>query len=393
MNSSKIIIIAVLGLYLGLSLCAHGEAANGSCLENLTKTGKNKFAREGKSPRPQFLQAHGLHSEFEHRPETLLISPGSTEPGFDQVTYDALKFFIDHSKNPIILLPDLTILQAFKGKEGIRGEIYKLLTRKKVTIQSALDESGYLLVNHPWMRDLAPIKVFNQQTQQYELVFFQHSANIPLSKAEKKSGQRNFTDLQRHIANVLGISHIKEPNLYLEGGNLLSDGQGTLFLSTKVLEANPGVTKDMITQELIQLNLGTNIIWLPQLPKAFESTGHVDLFMRFIDHQTVIVPSTDNNPKLKAAFNKIAEELEKNGYSTQRIPIDGTVINGKSGTRSIRSPLNALEIGNRILIPTFGNDYDELQKQFFENLGYSVETTSGETLESGGSVHCLIYTY
>jgi agmatine deiminase len=133
----------------------------------------------------------------------------------------------------------------------------------------------------------------------------------------------NFPSRNRHgnpvddgFPDVLAVKmglNVMGSRLYLEGGDLLSNGQGFGLVSTSVIKGN-APNQEMDTKDIIQ-NIASllgfeNLILVPQLEG--ESSGHVDMFCAFLDPDLVVVGSYE--PAIDAVnadnLDRTAEVLE-----------------------------------------------------------------------------------
>ena len=202
-----------------------------------------------------------------------------------------------------------------------------------------------------------------------------------------------------------GISLIVS-NITFQFGNMLMGPDNTLYTTERVLRANPGVSKQTIIDELkSKLNVD-KVIVLPELPE--ESTGHIDMFAKFVSPDTVVVADSANAKK-KKMLDLVASKFNQFGYKVFRVK------NAEAGEEaSVMSYANATILNNTIIIPKYSvekpeagglspNDNriyaarDNEAVKLYENLGRTlygngfkiVQVPTGEIIQSGGSVHCL----
>lgn len=107
--------------------------------------------------------------------------------------------------------------------------------------------------------------------------------------------------IDRDIAAKLGLPTISSP-LVSEGGGRQSNGRGTLMLVRAVEQArNPSWTLADIEKEHLRVHGARKVVWLEQGPAeeawgkladgrwGIGTGGHVDVFARFSDPQTVLL--------------------------------------------------------------------------------------------------------
>ena len=85
-------------------------------------------------------------------------------------------------------------------------------------------------------------------------------------------------------------------DLYFEGGNLMSDGRGNLFTTTRVYDWNPDLTPPEVDASLKE-TFGVHTIHALDFAKddegePLDNTGHIDMFAKIVDPCHVIVAQT-----------------------------------------------------------------------------------------------------
>ncbi|MGE0869242.1 MAG: agmatine deiminase family protein [Kofleriaceae bacterium] len=232
-----------------------------------------------------------------------------------------------------------------------------------------------------WARDYVPQVV--RRDGELTLVTFQYQAGYPLAQTAA-----------RELSSMIGLPVYESP-LLLEGGNLMSDEDGRLFTTDRLLEANPSLTKEAIEAELIQA-LGVNeVVWLPALP--YESTGHIDMFAKFAGGNRVLVSDSLHLAR-KPVLDQVATTFGELGYEVTRVmagELDGSNLWNFSYT-------NSLFVNGRVFVPTYAStgtsdeenahiaETDVAAVATYEALGFeAVPVASGKLLYYGGSVHCL----
>lgn len=216
------------------------------------------------------------------------------------------------------------------------------------------------------------------------------------------------------IAEALGIPVTPAP-LVLEGGNIDSDGAGSIMLCKSAIldqERNPDLTRQE-AEAILKRCLGAKrVIWLSGLvTKDIEATGwaddtdtHVDTISRCTALNRVVAPWTDNRKDpLYGLLQKTHRELRKKGlevvrlpvvsggfYSTSHIGAGGGINTGK--VRRTDASYANFAIGNGIVVvPAYGRLEDEtakaiLREQFPDRVVISL--FAGHLAENGGEFHC-----
>lgn len=226
-------------------------------------------------------------------------------------------------------------------------------------------------------------------------------------KYHRESADRTDTYIQDYLIakyeKQLGykIEKIDAP-FYFEWGNFTTDGKGNLFVSEKIFEINKGFHLDINKQEVnkwlrSQFGNRTKITWIK--PPKQESTGHVDMIMKFLDSQRVLIAQTEH-PTWKKYLDKIALSMEEKGYKVHRIDmaLSDQEIADKQWAQ-FRSYTNSLIVGNTVYIPQFDDagiflgKKDEAARKTYRSLGFNVIlVNNASSINAGGAAHCLTST-
>ncbi len=137
-----------------------------------------------------------------------------------------------------------------------------------------------LALNDSWLRDCGPIYTYGDDGSRVA-VHFRFNA-----WGEKFPPWDNDAVVGRLIAQRLG-DEVRESSLVLEGGSILTDGEGTLLTTEQCLlnpNRNPSLSREQIEAEL-RARLGVErIVWLGMgLLEDRDTDGHVDLIAAFIE--------------------------------------------------------------------------------------------------------------
>ncbi|WP_461205259.1 agmatine deiminase family protein [Clostridium sp. DL1XJH146] len=250
--------------------------------------------------------------------------------------------------------------------------------------------------NDAWARDNGPTFVINNQNE-----------ITGLSWNFNAWGEKYFPyDLDNEVASKL-IEHLNIPcievPIVLEGGSFHVDGEGTL-LSTKqcLLNANrnPDLSREEI-EEVIkkQLNI-SKIIWLNKGLYGDETDGHIDNIACFTKAGTVLIQTCYDEQDPNYYITKENLEILKNtkdakGRSLEIIEIPNPPTRYYEGERLTLSYLNFYFVNGGIILPVFGEDAEETDKEaeailrrvFPERKIIKVDGMS--LIKEGGNVHCI----
>jgi agmatine/peptidylarginine deiminase len=144
---------------------------------------------------------------------------------------------------------------------------------------------------------------------------------------------------------------------------------------------------DAAIEKLLMSSLGAKeVIWLPVVDSNSEPTQHLDMYMKILNNKQAVVADT-NNARGKPVLDKIAAIMQNQGFTVTRI------VNVKPNDMAFRSYTNSLILGNSIIVPRYGVNKpikaDLDAKAIYERLGYNVIQVDGNSIDEGGSIHCL----
>lgn len=205
--------------------------------------------------------------------------------------------------------------------------------------------------------------------------------------------------LKQHLAWDLDYPIIETP-LFLEGGAIFSDGEGTIFTTESCLlnsNRNPGMSKREIEAELTRcLNAG-KIIWLPGDPTETETDGHID-GLACLARPGLLLVETEAGPDdprreiLQA--NRRALELQRDakGRSFELIPIGEAQDCASDDPRYSRSYVNFYIANDAIIMPAYGTASDAgaraaVAAAFPDRT--IVQVPQKALPYGGGNIHCI----
>ncbi|MDP2865055.1 MAG: agmatine deiminase family protein [Elusimicrobiota bacterium] len=187
--------------------------------------------------------------------------------------------------------------------------------------------------------------------------------------------------------------------LTFQFGNAMLDANNILYTTQRVLRANPGVPQAEIVKELrARLNVA-DVIILPELPD--ESTGHIDMFAKFVNVNTVVIADS-GNAKKKKMLDSLAALFARSEYRVLR------AMNAEAGPEaSVMSYTNSTIVNGTVFIPAYAAvdpksegvsaaqnrvylERDEAAKRLYLGLGFKVvQIPSRDIIKIGGAVHCM----
>jgi len=177
--------------------------------------------------------------------------------------------------------------------------------------------------------------------------------------------------------------------MVIEGGNIITDGKGTVMLMESVLDVNPDIDKQKLKKIAKDYFGCTRLITFP--PCKGEITGHIDMIVKFVDEDTVMVCSSTKGYKWYNNFENITHELSKmksvNGkpYTVIRVPMPKTSNNAKN----VWSYINSLTLNKKVIVPIFNVPEDKEALEIYRSAMPNHEIVGIDFHRYPvGSVHC-----
>ncbi len=257
-----------------------------------------------------------------------------------------------------------------------------------------------------WTRDYGPMAFYSKNLDSIGFVDMKYY-----------DGRDNDNLFPSQLAAAMGYENY-ETTLNAEGGNLMADGFGRLFYSDVIpsINAEVGVhTSPWSTQQtndtLLNLFNTTNLTNLVSL-KCDGGTGHIDLYVKLIDEQSLIVaryPSeiTANDKKiiednyqylstLKSTYNRpfriirVEHPTDDNGLHTNK---SCAQLNNDA-----RNFINGLTVNGSFIFPSYYDGFTGNAEQHKRIMAFYKQTFPGykivpidsrELSPLGGAIHCI----
>ena len=259
-----------------------------------------------------------------------------------------------------------------------------------------------------WMRDYGANPAYSNEVEDLFLVDWIY--NRPTRPNDNSSPQ--------YIADYLGLdmytTTASPDDLVNTGGNWMSDGFGTAIISELVLEENAagnpyGVTAkneaeiDAITETYLGVD---RYIKMPTLP--FDGIHHVDMHMKLIDEQTLLVgeypANISDGPQINANMDYVVSNfMNKWGepYKTVRIPMPPSVAGNWPSSNppsSYRTYTNAVFVNKMVILPIYREQYDTTALRIWQEMlpGYQIvgidcDNNPDNIISASGAIHCITH--
>ena len=243
-----------------------------------------------------------------------------------------------------------------------------------------------------WLRDNGPIYVTDGVVR--EARHFRFNGYGEYQAVRERDARLGAT-----LARELGDG-VLEVDLYLEGGAICTDGEGTVVVTQYCL-LNPNrnwhLTQDQVEQRL-QASLGMDrVVWLPlgrvQDRGPHHTDGHTDLFLQFVDARTALLMAPtgpdDVNHDLLLENKSI---LQSAGYTVIDLPLLPEF--EFEGQQIIAPHMNFYICNGGVIVPVSGAD-PEVDSEALRLIGEAyprhevVPVMTRDHFTMGGAVHCI----
>jgi agmatine/peptidylarginine deiminase len=198
------------------------------------------------------------------------------------------------------------------------------------------------------------------------------------------------------LAEQWNVPSIEVP-LWLDGGHVLSNGQGLMLVSNAVVNQN--VVRDDIEPIEVQRRLREALPFDRAeivLPLNGEPTGHLDVFLAFVAPDRLVVARMDPQraPAHAERLDRIAARLE--GTETRNGPLNVLRIDTPAPREGVwRTYTNVAIVGDAVLVPTYPDIADHFDRDALEayRRWFPDRTVVGidarSLVERRGALHCV----
>lgn len=245
--------------------------------------------------------------------------------------------------------------------------------------------------NTLWIRDFGPVTGYQaNQTDPRRLFDLGYSDyNRPRDDS-----------IPSQLANYWNMPLFSVP-LQVEGGNLIFDGFIRAFGSKRILDQNAPMSPEQIGNILKQQFNLTDFVFLDKLLNSGGGIWmHVDMYMKMIDHETIMISEYPSYLPDYPIIENIADQISNlnsifgRPYQVIRIPAPPKA-NGTYATTlndEMRTYTNALTINDVVVVPSYNLPMDTLARQIYEQAmpGYTIKMVDARVLTPAyGAIHCI----
>lgn len=239
--------------------------------------------------------------------------------------------------------------------------------------------------NDIWIRDYGPIVGFDPSGKRVAV-----NATYAVLPQYPQSDDNNMTE---HFAAHHHIP-VQALDLFTEGGNVWSDGEGTLIMSEQIFYSNRYYDRARLESYLHEIFQFDKLIIAPRL--TLEETGHIDLVMKLANRNTILISKAQSRStneallKAKRVFERETNALGEK-YEIIELPTPPLYLNWIFYSIR-RAYTNALTVNGSVLVPIYKIPQDDLALKIYESAmpDYRiVPIDASKGANGGGAVHCM----
>lgn len=223
--------------------------------------------------------------------------------------------------------------------------------------------------------------------------------------------------IARKICELENLDSYRTEGFVLEGGSIHADGEGTILTTEMCLLShgrNPGMSKSEIEEKLKAYLGAEKVIWLKDGIDPEETNGHIDDVACFVRPGEVACIWTEDEAHpfyaaSRQAYETLSASVDAKGRPLKvhklllpkepvrigrdfRIDHAAGSVPRKEGDLCIASYANFLITNGGVIVPQFGDVYDEaaleqIREMFPERRVVGVMTR--EIVYGGGNIHCI----
>ena len=242
-------------------------------------------------------------------------------------------------------------------------------------------------INTVWMRDYGPFGLSAKQAR----------VGIVDSIYRHYQYRRSDDALPSNLGKAMKID-VFGMQVIIDGGNVMTDSKGSLFMTKRTYIWNPDLTQDQVDSAIKTYFNVKNIYTFeyagyPGWPQ--DGTGHIDMFMKLLNDHTVLVSVADTEPFQSNAEKAMA--FFRGRTAPDGAPYDIITVRGWESSGTWYTYTNSLIVNRAVLMPSYSGHAGEnaLAEAAYEAgiPGVSVvPILSDSSIRAGGSVHCVTQT-
>ncbi|MDO8369059.1 MAG: agmatine deiminase family protein [Saprospiraceae bacterium] len=250
-----------------------------------------------------------------------------------------------------------------------------------------------------WVRDYGPNSVYANDVD--SLYFVDWIYNRP----SRPKDDTIATSIAPYFGVPLYSTSAAPTDLVNTGGNFMSDGMGTAFASSLILNENEfgnpyGVTNkteaqiDGIMSDFMGIDR-----YIKMTPLPYDVIHHIDMHMKLLDEETLLVgqypAGVADGPQIEANIQYVLDNFKSSfgtPYKVVRIPMPPEAGQYPNTTGDYRTYANAVFVNKTILVPFYEQAYDTTAQRVWQESmpGYKVVGINcNSIIPSLGAIHCI----
>ncbi len=253
--------------------------------------------------------------------------------------------------------------------------------------------------NSIWVRDYGPNCVYANDVD--SLYFVDWIYNRPTRPKDDTIA----TTLAPYFNVPLYSTSASPTDMVNTGGNFMSDGMGTAFASSLILNENApgniyGVTAKTETQinDILSDFMGINR-YIKMAPLPYDVIHHIDMHMKLIDEETLLVgkypAGVADGPQIEANILYVLNNFKSSfgtPYKVIRIPMPPANNEYPDTDGDYRTYANAVFVNKTVILPFYEQQFDTTAQRIWQESlpGYKiVGIDCNNIIPSLGAIHCI----
>lgn len=253
--------------------------------------------------------------------------------------------------------------------------------------------------NSIWVRDYGPNCVYANDVDSLYFVDWIYN----------RTSRPKDDTIATSIAPLLNIplysTSASPTDLVNTGGNFMSDGMGTAFASSLILDENePGNPYGVSAKNEAQIDgilsdfMGIDR-YIKMTPLPHDVIHHIDMHMKMLDEETLLVgqypAGVSDGPQIEANIQYVLSNFQSTfgtPYKVIRIPMPPEGNQYPSTGGHYRTYTNAVFVNKTVLVPFYQMQYDTTAQRIWEEAlpGHEiVGINCNSIIPFFGAIHCI----
>ena len=262
---------------------------------------------------------------------------------------------------------------------AVESNCYNYVTSNGVPWENI--ECIYAPTNANWTRDYGPWFVWEDDS------------TLSINDLIYYSDRPQDDYIPEFLESYWGLGYYG-PDIHHEGGNMMTDGNGTLMMTTRVYEANPGMNLQQVN-DIHREYFGQDTTYVFQRIQI-DATGHIDLWSKMMNDTTILVaqmqPGDVNYNLVEQHAARMDELPTAYGGTFHIVRCPMPPVQYQWGFGYYKSYINSTLFNNVAVIPIYEMLWDQQAIEAYqEALGPAWEVigvNSNSIAWAGGAIHC-----